>query len=239
MRGFRVTGKPTIGAAHGAAQATTWNGQPITLQQGGSTVMPQTPNGSLVLAYQNQSTTNDQGQLELTSGGSPPEFLPAVALLPVPQILVNHWQGNDLVVTNVSPQPTPIWIEAAGPGLPGQTPASLPIGTPTVLAPAQAAQGVTQPQWMQLMLTTATAQPTTVAIVGGPLDSTGNNAYAIGLNFTTNSGPGTGTPTAQGYYATTTGNSYPFLFNWGGATIYVANMSASTAAAVQLNLIAL
>jgi hypothetical protein len=227
--------------ARGSLQATTlWYGQPTTLAQNASVVMPQTPNGSLVFSYQNQSNQNNQGQLALTSGGGSPQILQAVALQPMPQILVANYRADNLSVTNVSAQATPIWIEAAGPGMVGQSPLALPTtGTPILLAPAQSAQGVAPPQWMQLLFSASAAQPTTIAVVGGPPDASGNNAYVFGLNATGNGGPGTGAPPPQGYYATTTGNSYAFQFNWGSSTVYVANMSVSSAATAQVRLIAL
>ncbi|RUW46578.1 hypothetical protein EOA32_31255, partial [Mesorhizobium sp. M1A.F.Ca.ET.072.01.1.1] len=161
------------------ASTTNWDGSPLTLAYRESAAMPQTTNGSMVLAYQNTASLNNAGKLGLTSGGSQPTFLNAPALLTQPSILVNNWQANNLSVTNLSvATATPIWIEAFGPGLPGQKPVALTINTSLTLKPGGIAQGTSTPNWMQLSLGTNTGQLIVVAIVGGPQDASGNNAYA-------------------------------------------------------------
>lgn len=218
-----------------------WDGSPTTLAYRESAAMPQTTNGSMVFAYQNTASLNNAGKLALTSGGSQPTFLTAPALLSQPNILVNNWQANNLAVTNVSvAAATPIWIEAFGPGLPGQKPVALAINTALTLKPGGIAQGTSTPNWMQLTLGTNTGQLIVVAIVGGPQDQSGNNAYAIALNSPSgNTGPGTGTAAPQGYYATTGGNNYSFEFNWGSSVVYIANMSPSTASSLTAELLSL
>jgi hypothetical protein len=65
-----------------------------------------------------------------------------------------------------------------------------------------------------------------VAIIGGPVSPDGSNGYVIALNADANSGPGTPCPAPEGYYATTTCNSYVFTMkNWGASTIFVVGMS--------------
>ena len=223
------------------ASNKNWDGSPMTLAYRDSAAMPQTTNGSMVFAYQNTATLNNAGKLALTSGGSQPTFLTAPALISQPSILVNNWQANNLSVTNISvAAATPIWIEAFGPGLPGQKPVTLAINTALTLNPGGIAQGTSTPNWMQLTLGTNTGQLIVVAVVGGPQDSSGNNAYAIALNSPSgDTGPGTGTPAPQGYYATTGGNNYSFEFNWGSSVVYVANMSPSTASALTAQLLSL
>lgn len=223
------------------ASNSKWDGSPTTLAVHDSAAMPQTTNGSMVFAYQNTATLNNAGKLALTSGGSQPTFLIAQALLFQPSILVNNWQANNLNVTNISvAAATPIWIEAFGPGLPGQKPVALPVNTSTTLNPGGVAQGTSNPNWMQLGLSTNTGQLVIAAVVGGPPDTSGNNAYAIALNSPSgNTGPGTGTPAPQGYYATSGGNSYSFEFNWSSSVVYVANMSPSTASALTVLMLSL
>lgn len=223
------------------ASNSKWDGSPTTLAVHDSAAMPQTTNGSMVFAYQNTATLNNAGKLALTSGGSQPTFLTAQALLFQPSILVNNWQANNLNVTNISvAAATPIWIEAFGPGLPGQKPIALPVNTGTTLNPGGVAQGTSNPNWMQLGLSTNTGQLVIAAVVGGPPDTSGNNAYAIALNSPSgNTGPGTGTPAPQGYYATSGGNSYSFEFNWSSSAVYVANMSPSTASALTVLMLSL
>jgi hypothetical protein len=220
--------------------ATSWDGSPTTLTVSQSVTMSQTTNGSMVFAYQNKATQNNAGQLALTSGGSQPQFLPVPALANQPSILIQNWKANNLNATNTSANAsTPIWIEAFGPGLPGQQPVALPVGGAAItLTTTQTAQANASPNWMQLKLTSNTSNLSILALVGGPTDSSGNNAYVIALNASAETGPGGATP-PTGYYATTTGNAYAFPFNWGSSTINVANMSPSTAAAVSVQLISL
>jgi len=104
--------------------------------------------------------------------------------------------------------------------------------------PPQVAQSTANPNWMQLQLTANAATQVILAIVGGPQDASGNNAYVIALNASANTGPGGVTPPI-GYYATTTANAYTFQFNWGGSTLYVANLSAATATPATVALISL
>jgi hypothetical protein len=172
----------------------------------------------------------------LTSGGSTPTLLDAPALSAQPGVLVNNWHANNLSVTNVSlNQQTPIWISAFGPGVPGQTSMRLPTnGTPVPLATGQSAQGTALPQYMQLGMQSATPTLCIFGIIGGPTDATGNNGYVIAVNASANTGPGTGNPPPTGYFATTTSNAYSFQFNWGGATVYVVNLSPATASGAQV-----
>ena len=226
----------------GANQSNAnWDGSPTTLAYRESAAMPQTTNGSMIFAYQNTASLNNLGKLALTSGGSQPTILNVPALLSQPSILVNNWQANNLGVTNISvATATPIWIEAFGPGLPGQKPVALAISTPLTLKPGGIAQGTSTPNWMQLTLGTNTGQLIVVAVVGGPQDASGNNAYAVALNSASgNTGPGTGTAAPQGYYATTGGNNYSFEFNWGSSVVYGANLSPSTASSLTAELLSL
>jgi hypothetical protein len=214
-----------------------WDGSPKTISTMGDTLlMPQTPNGSMVFAYQNKATLNNSGQLALSSG-SAPEMLNADFGALVPSILVQNWQANNLTVINISQQnATPIWVEAFGPGLPGQTTVPITVGTALVLNPApgatSVAQGVTPPKSMMLRMTSTTGDASVVVLIGGPPDQTGNNAYVFGLNV--------GSPKLpDGYTKVSEGNTISYTFNWGASVVYLANMSASTAAAVTLTLVAL
>lgn len=236
-----MSSKPKFQVLGAALATTTWDGSPVTISPPDGVTMPQTTNGSMVLAYQNNSTMNNNGKLALTSGGSQPIFLTAPALAVQPSILVQNWGANNLNITNISPAAaTPIWLECFGPGLPGQKPVALPVGTPIKLAPTAVAQGNSQPNWMQLTLISNTANLTLFSVIGGPADATGNNAYVIALNSSSgNTGPGSGSPAPQGYYATSGSNSYTLEFNWGASVVYVANMSPSTAAQATVQLISL
>ncbi|APR75954.1 Hypothetical protein A7982_01301 [Minicystis rosea] len=216
---------------------SSWDGQPTTILPNQNVNMAPTTNGSLVLAYQNMSAQNNQGNISLTSGGGAPQFLEVPALANQPSILIQNWHANNLSITNISPTGTqiPIWLEALGPGLPGLVPMKLPTdGTAVRLVTGQAAQGTALPQYMNLVLASQTSQLTILAIVGGKADQDGNNAYVIALNATANTGPGGATP-PSGYYATTTGNQYAFQLNWGSSTVFVADFSPSTASAASVS----
>jgi hypothetical protein len=207
----------------------TWNGTGMTLLVGQSALMTQTPNGTLVFGYFNLSPQNSAGELILTTGGNLYRDLQVPALMTVPGIVMNNFAANNLNVTNVSGNSnTPIYISAYGPGVPGQFPGRLVIGTPLQLGTTQSAQGTTNPQAMQLVMTVSNPQLGVFAVVGGPPDGTGNNGYVFAVNASANTGPGTGVTPPPGYTATVTGNTYTYSFNWGGATLYVVNMSAST-----------
>ncbi|UFZ01736.1 hypothetical protein LQG66_20695 [Bradyrhizobium ontarionense] len=217
-----------------------WTGSPVLLQQYQGVTMPVTPNGSMVLGYFNRATQNNAGVLTITSGGSQPRRLDVPALASYFSVLTQNWQGNNLNISNVSPNSaTPIYVEAFGPGIPGVVPRKLLVGTPLQLAVTEAAQGTTLPSYMQLGFTASSATLETLAIVGGPLDTSGNNAYVIALNAPSTSGAGTNVAAPPGYYATTTANSYTFPFNWGAAVVFVANLSSMTSSPVMVQLTSL
>lgn len=219
------------------AATVIWDGSPKTITTLGDTLlMPQTPNGSMVFAYQNKATLNNAGQLSLSSG-SGATLLDADFGALVPSININNWQANNLTVNNISTQnATPIWVEAFGPGLPGQTPVPITVGTALTLNPAPGtasiATGATPPKSMLLRMSSTTGDASIIALIGGPPDQTGNNAYVFGLNVPSGQSP-------VGYTKATQGNTINYTFNWGATVLYVANMSASTAAAVTLTLLAL
>ncbi|QAY75873.1 hypothetical protein [Sphingosinicella sp. BN140058] len=207
-----------------------WDGDPVTLQQYDSVSMPQTPNGSMMLAYINRSLRNSEGKLAWTSGSSAPTILVAPALALAPTVLVDNWQGNNLTLTNISVgSDTPIGVEAFGPGI-GPTPETLPIGPPGVqIAAGQAAQGATTGGYMQLGFQQEDGNPAMFGFIGGPAGSDGNNAYVIAINSPLgNSGPGTPNPAPPGYFATSAGNAWSYELKWPSSVLYVANFGAAT-----------
>ncbi len=217
---------------------SSWNGIGTTIAVGQSLGMPQTPNGTTIFGWVNQATQNNAGNLSLTSGGGAPVFLDAPALSAQPGIYMNNWQANNLNVTNISPNSqTPIWCCLYGPGIPGQSPMTLKTdGTPLGLATGQSASATALPQNMRLLMSGTSPKLCIFAIVGGPPDSSGNNGYVIAVNATANTGPNTGVPAPPGYYATTTGNAYPFIFNWASSKVYVVNLSPATSSSAQVAL---
>jgi hypothetical protein len=218
-----------------------WDGSPLVLAVNQNAVMPQTPAGSMVLSYLNVSAQNNLGELSVTSGGGAPQFLYAPALSTEPGVVVNNWQTNNLSITNISANlSTPIRIQAIGPGIPGSTPVALPTGSPGIaLAPGRSASGPTQPRYMQLVVQASSGARSVFAVIGGPADQTGNNAYVIAVNASATTGPPGTAPAPPGYYATTRDNSYVLTFNWSGSSIFVANLSSSVTAPLSVLLRAL
>jgi hypothetical protein len=221
------------------AVTESWDGSPMVLGQNQSALMPQTPNGTVIFSYINEATQNNSGSLGVTSGGAPPSFLTAPANALQPSMWVNNWQANSLNVTNVSANSnTPIKIQAIGRGMPGTTPLALTVGTTLAVGPGATAQGATSAQWMQLVMASIDSSLGVIAVIGGPVDASGNNGYVFGINAAANTGPG-GSPPPAGYYATTTSNSYTFQFNWGATFLFAANMSALNSSGFNLTLRAL
>ncbi|MGC2774858.1 MAG: hypothetical protein WA418_04390 [Bradyrhizobium sp.] len=211
------------GALGNLQTTTVWKGEPVILAVYDGVSMPQTPNGSMILGFQNTSPENNAGKLALTSGAGAPEFFVAPALSLQPQILTRNWQANNLNATNLSANSnTPIWIEAFSPGI-GPAPTPLPIGQSVAVSQKETLQGVTNPNWMQLSFRFNSSQLAVFGIIGGPQDASGNNAYVVALNSPAgDTEKGTGKTPPPGYYATVGGNAYSFEFNWGGTVIFVA-----------------
>jgi hypothetical protein len=220
---------------------TTWDGSPLTLNVNDQAFMPQTPNGTMIFAATDLSVSSE-GTLLITSGGGPSLTPTLDAGATAPWISTNNWGANNLRVTNTSANlTTPVQVQAVGPGMPGVTPLTLAQFTPLPLPAGSVANGNTNPQQMQLVIQNTSGTTSVVGIVGGP-QTNGVNGYVIGVNAAQTAGPGTSNPSGtppQGYYATTTGNTYTFSFNWNGGKIFVGNVSSSQATAVTLTLRAL
>ncbi|HMB90950.1 MAG TPA: hypothetical protein VKP65_08895 [Rhodothermales bacterium] len=222
---FEILGRNTVDSA--------WNGSPLLLQVNENANMPQTPAGTMLLAWQNEATQNNLGEIAVTSGGSAPVTKRADALAYQPSIWLNNWNANNLSITNISANTaTPIRIQAIGPGIPGTDPETLPIGGDGVMLKAgMTAQGNASPQYMQLVIRSSSSTLGIIGLIGGPQDSSGNNGYVITVNDAVNgnTGPDTGKAPPPGYYATTSSNTYTFTFNWGSSLVFVANLSPETA----------
>ena len=209
-----------------------WNGSGTRLNWHDSVTMPQTPNGSMILAYWNLATQNNDGTLSLTSGGAP-QFLDAPAMPLMPTTLVQNYQTNSLTLTNLSAnKDTPIQVAAFGPGIPGQTPRKLTVGSaPLQLSFLQTAQGNAPPNYAQLIFTNNTNNLCIMAVIGGRNQSSGNNAYLFALNYP-------GPPNPPGYTSVTSGNTLTYQFYW-TTSVYVANMSSSVSSSVAVSMISL
>lgn len=211
-----------------------WDGSPMTLNYHESASMRHTPDGSMVLACQNTSEQNNLGKLTWTSGGSKPQTLTLPWGANASTILVQNWGANNLTLTNVSiNSSTPLYIQAYGPGMPGQTPKPLPIGPSIGVQRGDTLQGNAAARWMQLGFQCNSGELALFALIGGPPDGTGNNAYVFSVNDSGNTGPGTNAPAPAGYYSTTTGNTNSYEFNWGSSTIFVAYFGSGKVAGLK------
>ncbi len=212
--------------------SSQWHGAPLTLNAGQNVVMPQAPNGSAIFTCENLAAINNAGSIMLTCG-SVKTSLRVDPFTQTPVFLIQNWAAQTLSVTNTSPQQsTPIRIQLIGTGLCGTTPVPLPMdGTAVTLASGQCAQGSAPAQYMQFSMQSSVGEASVVAMIGGPVDASGGNSYVFGLNFSQNTGPGTGPPVVappSGYYQTTTGNNLPYQFNWSpmGGLLFCANLSS-------------
>jgi hypothetical protein len=192
-----------------------WDGSQITLAQYDNATMPQTANGSMVVAWQNAAKLNNDGALVLASGGGAPQSFDAPALALAPTILVQNWGANNLKITNTSlNEATPIWIEAYGPGIPGRNPIDLVAGAaPTPVKIGDTLQGIAA-GWTRLILQSNSNELGLFAVIWGPRDPSGNNAYVFAVNFPQSTPP-------PGYTSTTMTNTYNYQF-YGNARVYVA-----------------
>lgn len=206
-----------------------WTGASLTLQNETAATITATPNASTIFAYQNVSPFDNDGSMLLTSGSvTVPLASPGGNQQSL--VYISNWRTKSLKVTNTSPGTgTPIIIQLVGPGLPGCKPVNLPLSTQVALTPGGCAKGVAAPRWMQLAFENDSGNQSIVALIGGPQDASGNNAYLFGINFSSNTGPGTGNQPPDGYYATSASTNITFQFNWGAYSVFCANFSGSTA----------
>lgn len=200
-----------------------WNGAGLQLGVSDKAVMKQTPEGSMIFAFENRSLQNNSGKLSLLSGAGPPEIYTSPALLLQPMVLARNWRGGNLDVTNISANNnTPIWIAAFGPGI-GPKPQPLPIGQTVAVAEDGTLQGTTNANWMQLTFTSHSSQLALFGFIGGPADASGNNAYAVALNSPDgDTGPPPNKKPPTGYFATARGNTFSYMFNWGATMLFIA-----------------
>jgi hypothetical protein len=214
------------------ANNANWDGSPTTLDQYDAATIPNPPNGSTVLGWQNNATQNNDGSLLVGSQGASKSY-DAPALANAPSILAYNWGAQQVTATNMSAgAATPIMVEMYGPGMPGITPLTLTVGTALTLPVGQCAQGQVNPTSTVLLLTASGSDTTIVAFVGGPNNADGTNAYVYGLNMA--SPPPSPTP----YTKTTSGRTLTTnTFNWGSATVYVANMSSANAGPLTVRLL--
>jgi len=212
--------------------AADWDGSPTTLAWHESAAMPQTVDGSMIVAWLNIAEQNNDGTLAMSSAAGQPEFHDAPAGTTVPSTIARNWKGQNLKLTNVSGNnTTPISVQAYGPGLPGTTQALLKArAEPLSMAPGFTAKVRAPPRLTQLIMQADSGDLAIVALLGGPPDSSGNNAFIFGINFAD--------PKPDIYTSVTTGNTATFSFRW-TTRIFVVNLSPSNSEPVQVSLLPL
>jgi hypothetical protein len=228
------------GNSSSTTATTSWDGSPKPLAKNQSLRIEQTPANPIVFAALNESASSD-GTFMLATGGNPPVPHKAPAGASAPVLVSQSWNAQNLTVTNNSTNDGVIIdVQAIGPNMPGITPAALPISTAVTLKSYGCAQGYSKPNYMWLQMTS------TAGLV--VLSINGNGAvYNIQLNAGQTTGPSSAEiqPPFQnpsppdGYYATTTQNTYNFQFNWNGALVFVANLASSQANPANVTLISL
>ena len=208
---------------------TQWDGSPQTLQPGESVQMPQAPAGSAIFTAENLATLNNAGAVQITCGPPPPTSLNVDP--ETKSFLIRNWNAQPFTAANISPQAqTPMQVQLLGQGL-APKPALLPVGgTPVSLASGACCQGPVPPRVLQLVLQSTSGDRSIVAMVGGPRDGAGNNAFVFGLNWDTNSGPGSPSTPPPGFYQTTMTNTIQYQVTWAnGGTMFCANLSSAYA----------
>jgi hypothetical protein len=237
------TSAPTGGGA--------WTGTTQTiLSTDPALTMSPTSTGSMFLLLQDMSKQNNPGQVTITSGGLYTS-VPLPAGSGYPYAILNNYQGNNLNVSNSSApssDSTPIQVMAAGLGIGSVTvTGTAPSPTSQAINPYQALQGTAGPTYNTLQIN-CVGTNAIVAIIGGPTwGSAPNviNGYLLMLNSSSTGGAQSGTPvtvpptlTPDGYYAKWGGNTFSFVFNWapGSYPIWIANLSSTGAAAVNVTM---
>jgi hypothetical protein len=220
-------------------RGTAWDGSPLVL-------MPQqigvvgTPNGSVILTYENLAAQNNAGTIKVDTGGSTVD-LPVPAQQHQPSFVVKNFAAQQLTVKNTSVAPeTPIRVQEVGTGIPGTAPVTIPIdGTVVHLPPGATASTLAVPRLMQIMFSNTSNNTSDVVMIGGPTDAYGNNGYAIEVNSIQTTGPPSRTPATAPFNATTTSNFFVVPFRWGSSTVFVANLSSDNAGPVDVTLVSL
>ena len=212
-----------------------WDGKPVTLKQNESVNLPQTTDGSMILIYLNRSPGNDEGTLSIQSGGKPPTVVTVPPGTMQPGVMTQNWEGNNLQVANLSTVPVDIWVAAYGIGLNPSLCTPLTPGSTQPLQTMTCVEATALPQWMTLRFEQQTSATTVFALIGGP-SIEGINAYVFGLNMPPSTGPQPAPP-STGYFQTSADNSIDYPFNWGSASLWVANLSGGTAAPASVTLL--
>lgn len=210
---------------------TSWDGSRLVLGAGGSVVTNNAPNGSAIFTAMNMSTINNAGQVQVIVADTR-DTLNLAPYTETPGFLIQNWKAQPITVGNISPQPeTPVEIQLVGPGQKGIQPLTLTTGGTALPVPSGAcAAAMLPPRAMQLVMQANSGDTSTVAIIGGPTDQGGNNAFVFGLNFPSTTQAGTQYPPPPGYYQTTTSNTIYYNITWGqSGLLFCANLSSELA----------
>jgi hypothetical protein len=237
-------------AASTSSQQTE-QGASVVIQEGESTSLtPPDAYTSLLLENQGNSATTAL----LTVGGQQPIRVELAPATNTPLLYINDFSPGNLTVANQAG--SPLSVRLLGIGVGSDAPAPLPFGVKLSLSSGEAAQTLSNPNWMNLSLSTTSNALTTFVIFGGatPAPHSTTRALVIQLNAAVASGPESGSSFDNGIqqpsgsslepapgilYAATTGATYNLLYNWGASTILIANVSGATAAGAGVTLTSL
>ncbi len=200
-----------------------WNGSPTTLKEKEGVKMPQTPVGDIFVTFFNKADKNDEGRIALTSGGSDPLIIPVEPLMNAPQIMIQNFEGNNLNLTNISVTPVPIEVEAWGPGFTRADP--LPDDGKWYPLPVYTSRSTKSLPQFQMLSMRALGQYTVFGVFIGSTPS----VYCVNA-------PDDAKVPVKDYTKVTRNNSYSLTNNWLGKTLWVVNLSPSTATGGEVSL---
>lgn len=217
-----------------------WVGAPTVITAVGTppssvSVYP-TDTGMMFVCAINQTTGNNPGNIQWSSGGSSDNLI-CDAGASEPTALLRNFAGSTLQLTNVSsasPDSTPVQVMLAGMGRTSMT--SVTFGSATTQYQSSTTILPSAPK-VTIRLTCTGGGNAVVGLIGGPGNpaGSGNNGYLISLNSPRgNTGVPSGqtsggTPAVSPWYATTGNNQYDFVIApCSGFRIWLGNMSSST-----------
>lgn len=226
-----------------AAPAPPWVGAPTVITAVGTTPYQvstyPTDTGVMFVCAINQTTGNNPGTIQWSSGGSS-GTLSCSAGAQEPTALLQNFNGNTLTLTNVSgtsPDSTPIQVMLAGTGRTSMTKGTFG----SAFTQYQYCTTTVPAQPKVTIRLTCTSGNAVIGLIGGPgtPPNSGNNGYLISLNSPQgNTGVPSGqtsggTPNAP-WYATTGNNQYDFVITAtsGGFTMWLGNLSSGTSNSV-------
>ncbi len=197
-----------------------WCGAPRTLEARKGLTLDPTPDGDLLVAAQNESASNDEGKIALTSGTDPPVCFAVPALRNSPVFLIEDYGGKSLKVTNLSLS-APVQVAAYAPCYGGAAQPLPDDGAFVPIGPYCIRTGPTQPNYMQLIMKGATFTVFTTFFGADP------TVYCLNASD----------PPPLGCAKSTQNNQITVMDNWQGECIYMVNLSAENSSGGEVALV--